>query len=771
MNNLKRYMSSLFLWFFLAVLAGCGNESSGLPSQLGESVGQLTIVPENPSVAAGETLQLELKQGGASIEPSEVSWFSSDTSVVQVDKNGVMKGIKEGSAEVTAVYQGQETTVTVTILPPKATGLQVLPQVTSVAGGVVVNFIAQGLYSDGSNEDVTQSAVWTSSNSSIATVTLGEVTTLSAGEVTIKAEWQGFSGSAILTVTNATLSSLNISPSSLNLANGTSDKLTATAIFSDGSSVDVSEQTTWISGDAGVASVDDSGLVTANSVGSTTVTADYGTLSKDVAITTTNATLETLTVSPATATLANGLTKQFNATATFSDNTTQDVTSSVSWSSSDTNVADIDVAGLATASTKGTTTITASLSSQTSTAALTVSNATLVSLTIEPDSITMAKGDRASINVIAKYSDGRSEDVTAQATLISDNSSVAGVNVDNTVQAAGVGSANITASLNAKQSDPIPVTVTAATVDSITIEPTVLSLLVDTSEQLKATANYSDGTTRDVTSDASWTTANSDFVSVNADGLVTANLVTTSDVDITASYLGKFETLGVEVIQDTVASVAITPPTLDLAKGDTGDLTATANFDITGNRDVTSSTTWTTDDPSIATVTSNGTVQSIGEGVVTITGTYVYEGNTVFDTAEVTVGPKRADLLHINALRTADLDLLGLIQLNVGAGDSLFTIQSEVTYSDGTSRILAPNEPQYMTDNAQLINIDATGEVTLADANVLETANVTASFESLVSDNQINVACLARVDLLGIITLGLACDIDDTQANPNYVAP
>lgn len=90
---------------------------------------------------------------------------------------------------------------------------------------------------------------------------------------------------------------------------------------------------------------------------------------------------------------------------------------------------------------------------------------------------------------------------------------------------------------------------------------------MDTSEQLKATANYSDGTTRDVTSDASWTTANSDFVSVNADGLVTANLVTTSDVDITASYLGKFETLGVEVIQDTVASVAITPPTLDLAKG------------------------------------------------------------------------------------------------------------------------------------------------------------------------------------------------------------
>ena len=772
MNNFKKYISSLFLWFFLAVLAGCGgNESSGLPSQSGESIGQLTIVPASPSVAAGETLQLKLKEGGSSIDPSSASWFSSDTSVVQVDKNGVMKGIKEGSAEVTVVYQGKETTVTVTVLPPKATGLQVLPQVTSVAGGVVVNFIAQGLYSDGSNEDVTQSAVWTSSNSSIATVTLGEVTTSSAGEVTIKAEWQDFSGSAVLTVTNATLSSLNISPSSLNLANGTSGKLTATAIFSDGSSVDVSNQTTWSPGDAGVASVDDSGLVTANSVGSTTVTADYGALSKDVAITTTNATLETLTVSPATATLANGLTKQFNATATFSDNTTQDVTSSVSWSSSDTTVADIDVAGLATASTKGTATITASLSSQTSTATLTVSDATLVSLTIEPDSITMAKGDTASIKVIANYSDGRSEDVTAQATLISDNSSVVGVNIDNTVQATGVGSATLTASLNAEQSEPIPVTVTAATVETITIEPTILSLVVGTTEQLKATANYSDGTTRDVTDEASWTTADSAFVSVTDDGLVTANQETTTDIDITASYLGASKSLGVQVIQDTVASIAITPPDLNLAKGDTGNLTATARFDITGTKDVTNLTTWTTDDASIATVTGNGIVQAIGEGTVTIIGTYVYEGDTVFGTAEVTVGPKRADLLHINALRTADLDLLGLVQLNVGAGDSLFTIQSEVTYSDGTSRILASNEPQYMTDNAQLINIDATGGVTLADANVLESANVTASFESLVSDNQINVACLTRVDLLGIITLGLACDIDDTQANPNYVAP
>ena len=55
---------------------------------------------------------------------------------------------------MTVVYQGQETTVTVTISPPTPIGLQVLPQVTSVASGVVINFVAQGKYSDGSNKNV-----------------------------------------------------------------------------------------------------------------------------------------------------------------------------------------------------------------------------------------------------------------------------------------------------------------------------------------------------------------------------------------------------------------------------------------------------------------------------------------------------------------------------------------------------------------------------------------------------------------------------------------
>lgn len=771
MNNLKRRIHTLFFVLFLALIAGCGNESSGLPSQVGESVGQLTIVPENPSVAVGETLQLELKQGGTSIDPSEVSWFSSDTSVVLVDKNGVMKGIKEGNAEVTAVYQGQETTVTVTIMPPKATGLQVLPQVTSVAGGVVVNFIAQGLYSDGSNSDETQNASWASSSPSVATVNLGEVTTDSAGNTTISAEWNGFSASADLTVTDATFSSLNIDPSSLILANGTSGKLTATAIFSDGSSVDVSNQTTWSSDDAGVASVDDSGLVTATGVGNATITGDYDGNTQTATVNVTSATLSTISVSPATASVANGLTRQFTATANFSDGTSQNVTSGVTWSSSNTGTATIDTLGLASAQNTGTTVITADYQSQTSTANLTVTDATVLSLTIEPDSITVEKGGKANITVMANFSDGTSENVTSVATVTTDNAAIASINADNTIQAIGVGSANVTAAFNSAQSPPISVTVTNATVSSITITPDPLSLAKGTSQQLTATAEFSDGTSRDITDDVAWSTENSNLVSVSSSGLVRAIDVTAGTI-ITADSGDVDATLNVVVTNATVSSIAVMPNPVTIAKGDSEQLTVTATLSDASTQDVTNQSSWSSSDQNIARVDSAGVVEAVGEGSATLAATYADPLSTTQVTSpnvDVTVTAARVDRLRLRAVDNS-LNILGLIRLTLTQGDELFRIRATAYYSDGTEEVLNANEVTYSSSNNALVDIDA-NVISLANADVIGSASITGEYQSLMSENRIDADCLTKVSILGLIGLGLACDIDDTQPNPNYVAP
>lgn len=782
MINLKKYTNALFSLFFLLVLAACGNESSGLPSQGGDggpvgdsddgSIVSLMIMPENPSVAAGEELQLSVKATQSDGEViDEVRWFSSDQSIVTVNKDGVMKGIKAGTAEVTAVYQGQETTVTVTISPPTPIGLQVLPQVTSVASGVVINFVAQGKYSDGSNKNVSQQSTWSSSNESAATVNLGEVTTIAPGDVQISAEWEGFSGSADLTVTNATLSSLNINPANLNLANGTSDKLTATAVFSDGTSVDVSNQTTWSSDAAGIADVDSTGLVTGAGVGSAVITGVYNATTSTANVNVTNATVSSISISPATVSLANGLTQQFTATANFSDGTTQNVTSSVTWSSSAPNVASIDALGLASAAMTGSTVITAEYGAQTSTSNLTVTDATILSLVVEPDSLTIAKGGKAAITVTANYSDGSSQDVTSLTTITSDAPAVASINADNSIQAVGVGSANVTATFNSSESDPIPVTVTDATVSTLTITPDPLSLAKGTQQQLTATAEFSDASSRDVTSEVSWSTVDSALVSVSSSGLAKGEGVT-AGTDVTASFGGQSDSLNVVITNATVASLAVTPNPLSLAKGDTEPLTATATLSDSSVQDVTSQVSWASDDPNIVRVNSNDEAEGVEQGSAILTATYsdpVAAVNVVSPNVNVTVGAARADRLRLQAVDNS-LNILGLIRLTLTQGDELFRIQSTAYFSDGSQQVLDPNEVIFSSSNNELIDIDA-NVISLADADVIGSAVITGTYQSLVSENEINADCLTKVTILGLIGLGLACDIDDTQPNPDYVAP
>ncbi|MGO2508672.1 MAG: Ig-like domain-containing protein [Vibrio hibernica] len=787
MMDIKKILTMLVLSFFLIGMIGCNNESGGLPPQSGDSISNpsgdtgslsgLKILPESPSVAAGEKLQLSVKGTQSDgettdIDASKVSWFSSDQSIVQVDKDGIMKGIKAGTAEVTAVYQGQETTVTVTILQPKSTGLQVLPQVTSVASGVVINFVAQGKYSDGSNQDVSQAAVWTSSNESVATVDLGEVTTIAPGDVTINAEWQGFSGSADLTVTNATLLSLNINPASLNLANGTSDKLTATAVFSDGSNVDVSEQTTWTTSPAtGITDVDSTGLVTGTGVGSAIITGVYKATTSTANVNVTNATISSISISPATVSLANGLAQQFTATANFSDGTTQNVTSSVTWSSSAPNVASINALGLASAAMTGSTVITAEYGAQISTSNLTVTDATILSLVVEPDSLIIAKGGKAAITVIANYSDGSSQDVTSLATITSDAPAVASINADNSIQAVGVGSANVSAAFNSSESDPIPVTVSNATVSTLTITPDPLSLAKGTQQQLAATAEFSDGSSRNVTNEVSWSTADSASVSVNSLGLAKGEGVTTG-TDVTASFGGQSDSLNVVITNATVASLAVTPNPLSLAKGDTEQLTATATLSDSNVQDVTSQVSWTSDDPNIVRVNSSDEAEGVEQGSTTLTATYsdpVASINVVSPSVSVTVGVARVDRLRLQAVDNS-LNILGLIRLTLTQGDELFRIRSTAYYSDGTEQVLDPNEVAFSSSNNKLVAIDA-NIISLANAGVIGSAVITGTYQSLVSENEINADCLTKVKLLGFIGLGLACNINDAQPNPAYVAP
>ena len=88
-------------------------------------------------------------------------------------------------------------------------------------------------------------------------------------------------------------------------------------------------------------------------------------------------TLTSIAVTPVNPAIVSGTTQQFSATGTYSDSSTQNLTTQVTWNSSQTSVASINTAGLAAALSAGTSTISASFSGLGGSTLLTVQAAPL----------------------------------------------------------------------------------------------------------------------------------------------------------------------------------------------------------------------------------------------------------------------------------------------------------------------------------------------------------------------------------------------------------
>jgi Big-like domain-containing protein len=150
--------------------------------------------------------------------------------------------------------------------------------------------------------------------------------------------------------TDPQLTSIAISPASPTVAVGGTTTLSARGTFDDNNTKDVSSSVTWVSNNTAVATVTGKGVVTGVSNGSTTIqaTASNG-ITASVTVAVGNAVvLQTISVTPTTATVASGLTQQYTATGHNSDGTTADITASATWTSSTAAVATMDSFGVAT---------------------------------------------------------------------------------------------------------------------------------------------------------------------------------------------------------------------------------------------------------------------------------------------------------------------------------------------------------------------------------------------------------------------------------------
>src|SRR5208337_4848733 len=140
------------------------------------------------------------------------------------------------------------------------------------------------------------------------------------------------------------------------------------------------------------------GLATTLATGTTVITAALGGVtSPGDTFTVTAAALQSIALTPANPSIAKGLTEQFTATGTYTDGTTADLTTQVTWASATASVATISNAvgtqGLATTLGTGTTVITAALGGVTSPGdTLTVTAAALQSIALRPADPHVGKG-------------------------------------------------------------------------------------------------------------------------------------------------------------------------------------------------------------------------------------------------------------------------------------------------------------------------------------------------------------------------------------------
>ena len=400
-------------------------------------------VVSKTSIAVGTELQLIATgtyiDGSTRDITSSVLWSSSNTAVATVSNApvsyGLVTAIGAGFTEITAAFGAISASFPLTVTSAVLVSIEVTPTNPSIANGTTEQFTATGVFSDGTTQNLTSQVAWSSSSAGVATVsnaagTQGLATGVSPGTSIITAALDAVSGNTTLTVTNAVLISLAVTPPNPSIAVGTTQQFIATGTFSDGSTQNLTSSVTWASSDNTLATISNAagsnGLATGVAVGGpVTISATLGAVSGNTSLTVTVAVLVSIDVTPSYPVIANGTDQQFTATGTFSDGSTQDLTTSVTWASSVPGVATISINGLATSVAPGSTSISATLGAISGNTTLTVTNAVLISLAVMPPNPSIAVGTMQQFIATGTFSDGSTQNLTSSVTWASSDNTFA----------------------------------------------------------------------------------------------------------------------------------------------------------------------------------------------------------------------------------------------------------------------------------------------------------------------------------------------------------
>jgi uncharacterized protein YjdB len=538
-----------------------------------------------------------------------------------------------GTCTVSATFQGITGIATLTVRDIELAAITVTPAIPTIAVGTRLQFIATALFIDGSSQDLSSTAVWASSNTAIATISSpgGLATALAPGTAVISATFQGVSGSATLTVTTAVLAAITVSPPIPTIAIGTGVQFVATGLFTDGTAQPLTTGVTWVSSDPAVASISPTGLATALAPGTAVISATFQGVSGSATLTVTTATLAAVVITPANPTMVTNTALQFIATGILTDGTEQDLTTSVTWQSSNLDVMSIsDIPGskgLATAlgpiEGDNNVIISASFQGLTGTTSPVVTFGSLAALTVTPVGATIGDGTTLQFTATGLFSDGFSSDLTLSATWTSSDPTVAAIDpTAGLATALAPGSTTICATFTIEDiTGYTPLTVTAAPLVQITVTPVNPTISVGTTLQFTATALFSDGTSQNVTAGTTWLSSAPTVAQFSPGGLVTA--LAGGTTTISATFQGVTGGTSLTVTASPLVEIAVTPINPVIGPGGTQQFTAVGIFGDGNVQNITLFATWESLDQYVATIDSGG-LATAGEffGTTTITATF-----------------------------------------------------------------------------------------------------------------------------------------------------
>ncbi|MCH2157896.1 MULTISPECIES: Ig-like domain-containing protein [unclassified Oleiphilus] len=527
--------------------------------------------------------------------------------------------------------------------------LTIVPLQTTLNKGTSQVYQAYVVSSDGSQLNVTRDSVWSVDQTALAAISQsGLLETLEAGELTVSAQYQELVATANLIVTDKVITSFSVLPQEVITLAGLERQFLSFVEFDDGSNQDVTVDTQWTSSDPDIANFPGRpGNARAILAGLVTISAEFNSFSDTASLEVISGEPTEFLITPPVSYVPIGVNENYSASIALATTPVEylDVTEQVVWSVDEPKLAfisnDIGLKGQATAKSEGVVIVSANLSfagqSAVANAELNVIPIQLESIEVNPENITVVRGTDGQYVATGIFNDQQSRDITDTVVWSSSNDTVAkietfGANSGRAV-AINPGKTDITAALNGL-SDTVTGTVVAPELNTLRVYPQNASIPLGESQPFSAFADYSDGTSQDVSNRVAWTSSNTTLATLNlripgrVDSDPTFAGLLPDTTDISASLGGVDSNIAVLTVTNaTPTALRIVPGDSDLPLRVDANYEAMLDYSNQTTLNVTDQVVWSSSNQEIASISNSpsneGRVHTVKTGTTVITAKYI----------------------------------------------------------------------------------------------------------------------------------------------------